>query len=296
MSAITLLGTLLLNPALAQEPEFKETLKEVEEIKKPEAKWSAEMGGTLTTGNSDFLAVNGGTNASYRWDQNKLSGQASAALVRSRLDTNGDGRLDDTERQAEREWSSQKITAEARYDRFFGERNSLYLLAAGERDTFGGYDYALHEQLGYSRVLVDTDATDAVAEVGVDYAQEEFVERVECLPGQVDSEGNACVPVEENYTIDDSFPAARVMVGLSHNFSESVSVSDKVEVLQNLTDSADFRLNNEAVLSVKLNETFSLKVSHRLGFDNVPPLVAGTEEHFRKVDQTSMVTFVASIF
>lgn len=274
----------------AAEVAFDETVKATEVVDAPEGKWSAELGGTMTTGNADFIAINGGTAASYRWNQNKLSGDAGVSMVKSRVDANGDGRLDDDEREFDREWSAQKITAKARYDRFIGERNSLYLLAAGERDTFAGFDYRVHEQIGYSRVLLDKENTDVVAEIGVDYAQEEYVELVECFPGQVDDEGNACVAVEENYAVDYTFPAARVMVGFSHNFNDNVSFSDEVEIYENLIDFADFRLNNTAVLSTKLSDKFSLKLSHRLAFDNVPV------PDFRKLDQTTMVTFVASIF
>jgi putative salt-induced outer membrane protein YdiY len=52
----------------------------------------------------------------------------------------------------------------------------------------------------------------------------------------------------------------------------------------------DVRLLNTAAINTKLSDVFTLKLSNQLTFDNVPV------EGFQKLDQTTMVTFVASIF
>ena len=57
-------------------------------------------------------------------------------------------------------------------------------------------------------------------------------------------------------------------------------------------------------MNVKLSDKMSLKLSHNVTFDNVPVLIsdggtpddASDDERFAKLDQTTMVTFVASIF
>ena len=46
---------------------------------------------------------------------------------------------------------------------------------------------------------------------------------------------------------------------------------------------------NAAAFSAKLSDKFSIKLSHQLTFDNVPV------EGFRTLDQTTLVTLVATV-
>jgi putative salt-induced outer membrane protein YdiY len=150
-----------------------------------------------------------------------------------------------------------------------GVKDSLYVLAGALIDPFAGYDLRSHEQLGYSRKLVATETTTLTGEVGLDLAQENFVDGVD--PGRAD------------------VLSGRVMMGFEHAFSESVAFSEQVEVYENLLVPADVRVLNTAALSSKLSNTLSTRLSHTLTFDNVPV------EGFRPLDQTTMFTLVASI-
>ncbi len=72
-------------------------------------------------------------------------------------------------------------------------------------------------------------------------------------------------------------------------FDERLVLSDVVEVYESVLDFADLRILNTAALTSTLSGKLSLKLSHSLIFDNVPV------EGFEPLDQTSMVTLVASL-
>lgn len=275
---------LLATPAFAEDPEFAGTDDPSQEFDEPEADLSAEIGGAFASGNVQYLTVNGLVTGNYRWDRNKITGKLGANIGQAiqeipavacdpedpELECNDevDGVLSDNERAQGMTRNAQRIDSELRYDRYIGKEQSLYVLAGAFIDPFAGYTLRSHEQLGYSRILVDTDSTNLVAEIGADYAQEFYTDET-LDPGNIF--------------------AARVLVGFQHQFNESVSFSEKVEVYENVITPADVRVLNEAALTSKLSDKFSLKVSNQLIFDNVPV------EGFARYDQVTLVTLVASI-
>jgi putative salt-induced outer membrane protein YdiY len=267
--------------ALAQDVEWSETEKAAEEAEKPESAASVEFGGSYTAGNSWFFTVYGNATGSYKWGKNKVGVDAKATVGQSKVDEDGDGILDDSERDEPFKPSAERYSAGLRYDRFLSDRDSLYLLVGGYSDQFAGYDLRTHEQLGYSRLIVDQERSigqgdDAVAlkttvvgEIGIDWAQENFVEGVDPQTDQI--------------------IAGRAMVGLTHQITETTSFTDTIEVYENVQDLEDVRVLNEAALSTTFTDKISFKISHSLLFDNVP--VTGR----RKLDSTTLVTLVASI-
>lgn len=259
---------LLVSVALAQD--FEETDKEFEGASTTESTLSAEFGASLTTGNTDFWTVQSTLAGTHRVGANRVGLSAGTLWGRAVTDADGDGTLSKDEIEAGRVDNARKVFGDARYDRYLGEqKNSLYVLGGALHDPFSGYDLRTHEQLGYSRRLVATDTTELVAELGVDYAQENYVD---------DVDPNAA-----------NILAGRAMLGLSHQMNETVGFTDSVEVYENLRDFEDARVLNVAALNVGLNEKLALKVSHQLTWDNVPV------DGFQKLDQTAMMTVVASI-
>ena len=267
--------------AFGQEVEWSETEKTVEEAEKPEAALSVEFGGSYTFGNSVFYTIYSNATGSYKWQKNKLGAEAKATVGQSKVDLDGDGVVSDRERGEPFKPSAERYAAGIRYDRFLSDRDSLYLLAGGFSDQFAGYDLRTHEQLGYSRLLVDHEhslgegadggplKTKLVGEIGFDWAQENFVEGVDPETAQIF--------------------AGRLMLGLTHQINKGTVFTDTIEVYENVQDPEDLRLQNDAALSTKLNGKVSFKISHSLLFDNVPV------DGFRKIDHTTMVTLVASI-
>jgi len=256
--------------AFAEDPQFAGAVLPPAEIpKENEASLSAELGGTLVTGNADFYAVNGAVRGESRWKRNKVSASALVNIGASKVDTDADGLLSEAERKADYVQNLKRYAGEARYDRFFGQRGSIYALAGAIVDPFAGYDLRSHEQIGYSRLLVKQEKSQLRAELGFDVAQENYVEGVD--PNR------------------DMIYAGRLLVGLSHKFSDEVSFSDTFELYENVEQLDDLRMLNTATLSSALSNRLSIKLSHSLVFDNLP--VAG----YRKLDQTSMLTLVATI-
>jgi len=273
---------LVLSPLVfAQEVEWSETEKAAEAAEKPEAAASVEFGASYTEGNSMFYTIYANATGSYKWGNNKLGAEAKGTVGQSKVDTDGDGLLSDSERREPFKPSAKRYSLDARYDRFLSDKDSLYLLAGGFSDKFAGYDFRTHEQFGYSRVIVDQahpigegeDApalkTKLLGEIGVDVAQENYVEGVD--PGS------------------DLIVAGRIMLGLTHQITEETSFADNVETYVNVQDPKDTRILNTASLSTKFSDKVSFKISDNILFDNVPV------EGFRKFDHTFMVTLVASI-
>ncbi len=260
--------------ARAEDPVFVGTQAPAAEVEKPETKLSSELGFGWTTGNTMTYNLNIGASASHKWGQNKLGIDGGANVAQSVPDTDANGILSQAERDAGYVKTAQKILVDGRYDRFFGEKNSLYALGGWLTDPFAGYDYRTHGQLGYARVLVKSDKANLNAELGADVALENYT---------VDA---VALGAPESAVII----AARAQLAFDYKFNDSVGFSDKVELYENVQAPADLRILNTASISSKLSDKFSLKLSHSLTFDNSP-----VTPDFKKLDQTTLATFVASI-
>lgn len=271
----------LLLPAAAQDDlaEFTAADQATEAYEKPDTDLSAEVGGAVVTGNAIYYAVNGSLSFAHKWRKNKLDFGAAANYSTGKADGDGDGTLSDTERAAANIELSRKFAADARYDRYLTEKDALYAWTGALHDPFSGYKLRVHEQLGYARKLVETERTKLGVEGGFDWAHEFFTE--------AQAEGNDFLETRDDY---ENVLAGRVGVTFSHAFNENLALSDSAEAYVNVISPDDVRVLNELALNTKLSNVFSLKLSNQLTFDNVPV------EGFQKVDQISMVTFVASIF
>ena len=257
MIVLTTLGSL----AFAQDFAGAEVLADDQtaEVEEAETTLSAELGGQVTTGNADLYVVNGGAVFGSRWDKNKFSALAGV--------NTGGAKIDDATDYQE---NVRRIFGDARYDRFLTEKDSLYFLAGAFHDIFAGYDARSHEQIGYSRLLVDTDKSEVRTEIGVDWAQE-------------------WRHFEDDTKEFAHIVAGRLLAGASHQLNEHVGVADTFELYENVINPADLRLLNTASLVSTLGSNLSLKVSHTLLFDNVPV------EGFEKLDQTVGLTLVATL-
>lgn len=271
---------LMLTTALAQDPaavDWKD--QAAEEVEKPQTSLSLEFGGSLIAGNSQSFSAYGAADFAHKWDSNKFGAKFNGTTARSRSDTNGDGVLDSTDDGYKR--TAERYGGQLRYDRFLSKKDSLYALGGGFTDEFAGFDWRVHEQVGYSRKLVDltrtegegdgakTMKTELVGEIGIDFAQEDYV-----------------TGVDPN---DDQYLAGRAFIGFKHQFTPGTSFTNDLEAYENLFTPEDFRLINQATLSAKLSDKISFKLSHQLLFYNKP--VNG----FKSTDQTVLATLVASI-
>ena len=272
-----MLVVLMMNAALARDVDtidFKETEKAIEEAEAPEADLSAEVGGAVTTGNTDFWTVKGTLNGGYRWAANKVTLTAMGLTGRNRADGDADGILSESEREVDRQLNALKFDSNLRYDRFLGPKASIYAMGGAYVDTFAGIEYRFTEQAGYSRSLVETDTTQLMVELGAAVIQESRV-----IPS----------PRPDDFEDYETIFAARALIGLSHTFNENVKFSETIEAYENILSPMDLRLINRAALTTQLSENLALKLSNDLYFDNTPV------ENFRQLDQTTMLSVVASI-
>jgi putative salt-induced outer membrane protein YdiY len=260
---------LCVSTAWAEDPSFAGTQAPAPEVEELQRRLVAELGGSFASGNAVFVILNGSATGDVQWKQNKFSGAGAVAWGRAVPDTNADGHVDEAERDAGFVENARRVGLDLRYDRFFGERDSLYALVGAVIDPFAGYDLRTHEQLGYSHVFTPSDTTKLTAEVGFDVAQENYVDGV--VPGSAD------------------ILAARAMVGLLHCFSEHVSFEDRVEAYENILDVEDLRALNTASLTSTLAGRLSIKLSHTLTYDNVPV------EGFLSLDHTGLLTLVVTV-
>lgn len=272
-----MLAMLMMNAALAQDVDtvdFKETAKAIEEVAAPVADLSAEVGGAMTTGNTDFWTVKGSINGGYQWEANKVSLTAMGLTGRSRADLDGDGVLSDSERQVDRQLNALKFDSNLRYDRFLGPKSSVYAMGGAYVDTFAGIERRLTEQAGYSRKLIQNDTTSLLVEIGGAVIQETRV-----IPD----------PRPAEFVDYETIFAARALIGFSHTFNKNIKFSETLEAYENLRSPEDLRLINRAALTMQLSDNLALKLSNDLYYDNTPV------DGFRELDQTTMLSIVASI-
>ncbi len=275
------LALALAGSAQAAEPEFAGTDDPTQEFDEPETDLSAEAGYAMASGNVEYWLLSSAVNGGHRWQKNKLGLVLGANVGRSRVDQAGDGFLGPDDRAIDMAETTRRYAGDLRYDRFIGEKSSLYALVGAFVDPFAGYDLRSHEQVGYSRILADSDSVHLVAEVGVDYAQENYMDDLG----------------EDNQQII----AARVMVGAAWTVNENAKLEETIEVYENVLDASDVRVLNTIGLSAKLSDVFSLKLSHSLSFDNVPPgfdpdIETYSDLELRRLDQITTATLVASVF
>ncbi len=234
-----------------------------------ETSLQAEIGGSATAGNTEFYTAATNVIGAYKAGDNKIGLVATALIGRGRVDANGDGALTSAERRAPLARTAQRISGDLRYDRFFGQRNSLYALVGALHDPFAGFDVRAHGQIGYAHLFVKSETTLVRAELGADYAREDYVAGVD--PNHAD------------------IVAARLMFTVQHRFGAGTTVTETVEGLENVQTPSDVRVNNQLALTAALGRRLAVKVSNDLRFDNVP--VTG----FRPLDDTTTATLVITL-
>ena len=68
-------------------------------------------------------------------------------------------------------------------------------------------------------------------------------------------------------------------------FRENASVSQGIEYLPNLDESADYRINSETTVVAPLSSHVAMKASYQVRFDNLPSLNAAGTAPLRKSDR-----------
>ena len=237
---------------------------------RPETRLSIEAGGNSSMGNVGTSVLYSRFYAHHRWGWNRFSVKGRAEYGQSIIDVNGDGTIDDFERDAGFERTSQRFEADARYDRFIGRLSSVYVLSGWMNDPFSGYLRRVRGQGGFSQFLVESEGHEIVGETGFDVAHELYVQEV--------------TPRE------DTVYAARGFMGWTATVSDAFQVNNSVESFLNVENTSDVRIKGEVALSMKATDVLSVKTSYHIEHATLPI------EGFRTTDQTMAFTLVASMF
>lgn len=235
----------------------------------PVSSLSLQFGGNWTTGNTNAYTVTTGGNVARRWDRNRVSGTLAASIGRTRADADGDGHLDAAERAVAPIETARKYAAEGRYDRYVGDRDSLYALTGAAADPFAGQDLRAHGQVGFSRNFVTARDRTLVGEAGGDVAREDRVEGSE---------------PEIAWVV-----AARVMAKGTYRFNPTVAAQAQIEALDNVVAPGDLRVLSTVALAARMARRLDFQVSTQLAWDRQPV------EGFARLDQVTLASFVANV-
>ena len=300
-SVVVLLG-LTASPAFADDPKFTfGKAEEVKDVKAPEWKAAAEAGVVFTAGNSETTTLTGGFKVSRKAGDNKFALEGAATYARSAarvlIDSNGNGTIDNSSEITSVETTTaQNLSSKARYDRFLTTSNSLFIAALASRDVPAGKESTLGGQLGYSRQLHKTEATEVVAEVGYDFAY-------------------------EDPTTGPSFAihSARAFFGLKSAMTEGTNLDATLEALTNLntenivtTDDMgnvndggplkDTRVNFHVGVSAKIGKSLAFQTALDVRYDNLPsplavkPLAVGFVPEAASIDTIMKASLIYTFF
>lgn len=146
--------------------------------------------------------------------------------------------------------------ASVRGDRSIDGRLGVYLIGAFDRNRFAGISRRFEEGAGVVVRAVRTDENLVELEAGAGLTQ------------QRSTTGD-----------DDSFASARGAATYRWSFRDASHAQIGAEVLPNLEESDDLRVNAAADLVAPLARALALKVSYVVRYDNLP------EPGFRKTDR-----------
>lgn len=230
--------------------------------------WKAQskVGLLLSGGNSRSASIAAGLSGSRKSNDNKFSGEAALAYLRSSVvfaeDRNGNALIDDGELGRISQLTSQSWLLKARYDRFFAEANTVFVSASASSDVPAGKEFIAGGQAGYSRRLYKTDRSESSVEAGYDFSYEKYTS-VEL--GAVIHSGRVALANATRIGANSALTfSAEALVNLNEESAPNPDGAATVAPLQ------DFRANVSAALTSQLTERLSVGLSAKLKYDRVP--------------------------
>jgi putative salt-induced outer membrane protein len=215
-----------------------------------ENKWQdeAELSYVNTSGNTDVLSLSAKNKLTYQFSD-RLSGLWDVRALYGKTD--GDK-------------SAERYATEIRLD--YGLTERVYIAGIGGwlQDEFAGIDERLYlgPALGYKFIIGPKHFLNA--EAGLEY-------------------------VTENYTnnTDDNFMRGRALGLYEFLLSEKSKVTQSIEYLYDFDNSDNYNINTVTALITSLSDTFSIKTSYEIHYDNEP--VPGS------LDETDTILSVALV-
>ena len=204
-------------------------------------KVTTDLGFVNTAGNTDITSLNLGERLVYRNADSVWSFSQFASAVYGR--TSG-------------QETANQLAAGVRLDRGLGSRLYLFSTLKWDKDRFAGISRRLEEVLGLSWRAIDSKRDVLVAEVGSAFTQKQ-----------------ATTGVDENSV------AVRSAGTYRHSLTETAFVQQLLEVLPNVEDGQDVRINSESSLVAPISRNIAVKLAYAIKFDNQP------EPSFKKTDR-----------
>lgn len=133
---------------------------------------------------------------------------------------------------------------------------SVFGLAGFDRNRFAGIERRFEEGVGLAFKLVKTERTKMELEAGLSLTQQ-----------------------RSTLDVTDNFSAARSAALLQYNFKPTAYLLQTVEVLPNLEETEDLRVNTETALVAPLSRRLAIKISYVIRYDKLP------EPGFEKTDR-----------
>ncbi|HWA56820.1 MAG TPA: DUF481 domain-containing protein [Gemmatimonadales bacterium] len=201
-------------------------------IPRPKRSWTlqTDLGLVNTAGNTSTTTLNAGDAASVTIGDWTLS-QGFAVVY---------GRTDGSR-------SAENYVAGLRLDYLVSPGLGMYATGRWSRDRFAGISGRFEEGTGLSFRAVATAATEFSVEAGA------------VLNQQWNLNGT-----------QDRFASGRGAIKFKHLLSKAAYVKQLAEVLPNLIDANDVRVNTETAVVAPLSSRVALKASYVLKFDNEP--------------------------
>lgn len=213
-----------------------------EPVRQPDTarfRFTGDLGFVSTAGNRESTTLNAGEKV--RWRIGILTLSQGFNVITGRTDG---------------EESANLWRFDIRADEALGARVGLYQLVAWDRNPLAGLRSRYEEGVGGFWKPVASPRQRLTLEVGFGLIQQQ----------------NTDAP-------DDHFPVSRFAAEYRLEFAEKAFLYDKLEVLPNLEDGNDLRINHELGAAAPVTKGVALRVSHLVRFDNEP------EPGFEKTDR-----------
>ncbi len=254
-------------PARADEPkyEYKDVAAAPQQPVTGKTSWKANMtfGLVWVAGNAQSLGLSGtGLLSAHRGnDEWTLSG-GGAYVVSGTSKYGMGGPITDSTTSAEN-W-----LVKGRYDRYFLEKNTVFVSLQGSGDRPAGFIYRIEPQVGYARLFFKSPHQLFRGEIGYDYTFEHRVIQPMGAPRDFD------------------YHSGRLFLYYENKFTAYASFTEGVELLEAFNHPESFRLNSITSLSSTIYKNIALKVNFTLHFNNDPALRPVN------IDPTTMMPFV----
>lgn len=144
---------------------------------------------------------------------------------------------------------------------------SGFVTGGWQQNTFAGIETRIYGGLGAGYALLDGPHNFLVAEIGVNYAADTYTD-----------------------STDKYYPEGRAFGEYTYAFTDKTRFSQSVEFLDDLKDTAKYRLNSETAIIATLGGSLSLKTSYLVGYLSEP-----TPDTLEKTDAMVLVTLVLTL-